>query len=322
MAPLEGSRPLPAAWLAEQLGVEAVAATPVAGGCIHRAWCLRVRPLAVEASADAPAPWRGGRIFLKTNQAATLPLLEAEAEGLEALAVAAAGTALTVPQPLALGQAQGQAALLLPWHELGGEGPSATWGGLGRGLAQLHRSSLERPCTAGDRPDHYGWPRDNWIGSGRQANGWERDWGTFFALRRLAPQLALLERAGRPLAGAAALLERVPLWLAPHRPPATLVHGDLWSGNAALSSAGPLVFDPAVYRGDREVDLAMARLFGGFAPAFFLGYQQEWPLPEGHEGRTRLYNLYHLLNHANLFGGSYGRQAEAVVQQLLDRGGP
>jgi fructosamine-3-kinase len=110
----------------------------------------------------------------------------------------------------------------------------------------------------------------------------------------------------------------VPAWLEQHGAQPCLVHGDLWSGNAALTASGSgALFDPAVYRGDREVDLAMARLFGGFPEAFFAGYERAWPLPAGHRGRVRLYNLYHLLNHANLFGGGYGRQAQETIDHLL-----
>jgi fructosamine-3-kinase len=122
--------------------------------------------------------------------------------------------------------------------------------------------------------------------------------------------------------GATRLLEALPAWLGRHQPEPCLVHGDLWGGNAGLLAAGgAAIFDPAVYRGDREVDLAMARLFGGFPATFFGGYQQEWPLPAGHQGRVELYNLYHLLNHANLFGGGYWQRSAASVE-ALSRGIP
>ena len=115
------------------------------------------------------------------------------------------------------------------------------------------------------------------------------------------------------------LLAWVPAWLEDHAPQPCLVHGDLWSGNASLLTGGAgCLLDPAVYRGDREVDLAMARLFGGFPEAFFLGYEEEWPLPEGWRQRVDLYNLYHLLNHANMFGGGYKKQAQTVINSLLD----
>ena len=164
----------------------------------------------------------------------------------------------------------------------------------------------------------FGWPQANFIGSGPQPNGWDPDWGRFFVQRRLAPQLELLARGGSPLERAESLLAWAADQLAEHRPEPALVHGDLWSGNAALTADGRgAIFDPAVYRGDREVDLAMAQLFGGFPAAFFDGYNAEWPLPADHRRRIALYNLYHLLNHANLFGGSYRLQCQASIDRLL-----
>jgi fructosamine-3-kinase len=321
MAPRDGSAPVSADWLADHLGVQLRQSRPVGGGSVHRAWCLTVEPTAGRDRASAAGPGPGGeedRLFAKTNQARALPLLQAEAEGLAALARAAEGTGLTVPQPLALGVDAGQAVLLLPWHELQGPAaPDSAWYGLGAALARMHRRSLTLDCTEGDRPGWYGWPRDNVIGAGPQPNGWERQWGRFFRDRRLQPQFHLLEQAGPPLRGTGELLERLPGWLADHRPEPCLVHGDLWCGNAAIGTAGPLLFDPAVYRGDREVDLAMAQLFGGFPGGFFRGYRETWPLPEGHAKRRPFYDLYHLLNHANLFGGSYGSQAGRLIQALL-----
>ena len=137
--------------------------------------------------------------------------------------------------------------------------------------------------------------------------------------RRLGPQLAMAREAGRPLQGAEALLERAEQLLATHTCEPALVHGDLWSGNAGLLAAGgAAIFDPAVHWGDREVDLAMARLFGGFPAAFFAGYEAEWPLQPDWPQRLDLYNLYHLINHANLFGDGYRRQAQSVIDRLLN----
>ena len=161
-------------WLAKNLGVRLLNRRPVGGGCIHSAWCLSVLPSG--GPAPRPEPFSGGLLFAKTNTLEALPLLEAEAEGLEALARAAAGTDLCVPAPLAVGVAGNQAVLVLPWLELAGGSNSAAaggaWGRLGAALATLHRSSLEHPCISGDRPGSFGWPRDNVIGSGPQQNGW------------------------------------------------------------------------------------------------------------------------------------------------------
>ncbi|MFN9618615.1 MAG: fructosamine kinase family protein [Synechococcaceae cyanobacterium] len=296
-----GGDPL-AGWLAERLGRRLVGRSPVGGGGIHRAWCLRLDD--------------GARLFAKTAAADALALLEGEADGLVALAAAADPALLVVPAPLALGVVAGQAVLVLPWLDLG---PGSGWWGLGAALARMHRHSLEGPLCPGDRVGQaFGWPVDNTIGATPQANGWLADWGRFFQERRLAPQLALLAGHRQALPGADDLLDRVPVWLSMHQPEACLVHGDLWSGNAGLLPDGRgALFDPAAHRADREVDLAMARLFGGFPAEFFRGYDETWPLPHGHGQRAELYNLYHLLNHANLFGGPYVAQARATITRLL-----
>ena len=298
-----------AAWLQQQLGAELDSLQAVGGGCIHNAWQLQLKD--------------GRRLFAKTNRAALLPVLAAEADGLAALAGACQvvsqhngpAAAPSLPRVLAQGLAGDQAVLVLSWLELGsnGNGPAGeAWRALGAGLARLHRASLV------DHNGGFGWHRDNFIGSAPQANGWLGSWERFFRERRLGAQLQRAERSGHSLPGANTLLERLPRWLADHETAPCLVHGDLWSGNAGLlTGGGGALFDPAVYRGDREVDLAMARLFGGFPRAFFAGYEQEWPLPPGHQNRVELYNLYHLLNHANLFGGGYWRQVERGIQNLL-----
>ena len=311
-------------WLERRLGVPLAAQSPVGGGCIHQAWALDL--------AD------GRRLFAKTNRLADLPLLEAEANGLEALSALAGD--LMIPQPLACEALDDRALLLMEWLPLAGaasgsggglgSGPGAVaslpgssvpanpmppaqaWGRFGAALADLHRRSL---VGADGR---FGWQQDNFIGSSPQANGWLAGWGEFFAERRLGPQLLRAARAGRPLRQADALLARLPAWLDQHGAGPCLVHGDLWAGNGGLLVDGRgSMFDPAVYRGDREVDLAMARLFGGFPESFFAGYEGRWPLPPGHGRRLEIYNLYHLLNHANLFGGGYWRQAQARIDALM-----
>ena len=293
-----------APWIEAQLERQVIAMQPVGGGCIHRAWRLQLSD--------------GTPLFAKTNRAELAPVLEAEADGLTALHSAAnqassGGHTVAIPEPLALGTVSGEAVLVLSWLELqSGAGNAAAWQRLGAALAQLHRASLQGHNGA------YGWHRDNFIGAGPQPNGWSRSWASFFVEQRLGAQLALAEQAGRALPNATVLLERAAAWLETHQPEACLVHGDLWSGNAGvLAGGGAALFDPAVHRADREVDLAMARLFGGFPASFFAGYEATWPLPAEHRQRVELYNLYHLLNHANLFGGGYWQQSAASIQALL-----
>jgi protein-ribulosamine 3-kinase len=272
------------------------AAAEVGGGSIHR--CVR---------------WHGegGDAFVKLAGADALPALEAEAEGLQALAAAGA---LRVPTVLAVGVADGHALLALEWLELQ---PAAGSDGvlqarLGERLAMQHRVTAPR----------FGWHRDNTIGATPQQNAWDDDWVRFLRERRLGMQLELASRNGLESRGVDRgrdLLERCGAFFSSHDPVPSLLHGDLWGGNwGAVAGVGePAVFDPAVYYGDREADLAMTRLFGGFGPRFYAAYQSAWPLDQAAGTRRTLYNLYHVLNHFNLFGGGYGRQAEGMIDRLL-----
>jgi fructosamine-3-kinase len=256
-------------------------------------------------------PSSDGDLFVKLAPAARLDMLEAEAAGLEALRAA---RAVRVPRVPGVGLAGGHAFLALEWIELRA-GSAQAGSTLGRQLARLHR------CVA---PRH-GWHRDNTIGATLQRNAWCDDWPRFFAVQRLGVQLDLAERAGhggRWLERGRRLCERIEVLLGGHRPEASLLHGDLWGGNWAVDPAGePVIFDPAVYHGDRETDLAMTRLFGGFGRAFYQAYESEWPLEPGAARRVALYNLYHVLNHLNLFGGGYRAQAEATIERLLAESG-
>ncbi len=245
------------------------------------------------------------RYFVKANRTASLPMFEAEDEALKALA---ATHSVRVPQPLCSGVAAGQAFLVLEHLELRGSGNAAL---LGTQLAQLHRASQAR----------FGWVHDNWIGSTPQPNGWHSDWIAFWRDRRLGHQLKLaaqngyggvLQRDGETL------MARLEDFFTDYRPVPSLLHGDLWGGNHGFLADGtPVIFDPAAYCGDREADLAMSELFGGFAPGFYAAYREAWPLDAGYAVRRTLYNLYHILNHANLFGGGYAAQAQRMMAQLL-----
>jgi len=217
--------------------------------------------------------------FLKKSSSA-----EAEADGLRAL-----GAVVRVPRILD----HGPDFILLEQLDLRRSGD---WAALAQMLARLHR-------TTGPR---FGWHRDNRIGATPQINGWRDDWATFFHECRLRPQLELARRNGFAF--------EEPPRLENHRPEPSLLHGDLWSGNAGFIEEGPVIFDPAVYYGDREADLAMTELFGGFPARFYAAYNEAFPLPDGYETRKHLYNLYHLLNHLNIFGEGYLAQ----VQRTLD----
>jgi len=274
------------------LGLSAEPAERVAGGSINR--CYRW-------------PSGSGPIFVKVADSGASSMLQAEADGLAELARA---QAVRVPRVLACGRAGPRAFLALEWLEAGTAGGESEER-LGAALAAQHA------VTA---PQH-GWRRDNTIGSTPQANGPMASWSDFFRERRLRPQLELAVANGfaRLLqAPGERLLEGVGTLIAAHRPEASLLHGDLWGGNwLATRDGDPVIFDPAVYYGDRETDLAMTQLFGGFGPRFYRAYAAAAPLPSGAGVRLDLYNLYHVLNHANLFGESYARRARAMIERLL-----
>lgn len=246
----------------------------------------------------------GRKYFAKVNERAQLDNFSAEADGLAALAAAGA----TVPAPLCRGEAGDKAFLVLEYLEMRGNGDYAA---LGRALAIVHSA----------RGKFFGWRRDNYIGKTPQLNRRSSSWGDSWRDVRLRPQLDLGRKNGLKaslLEKGERLVEAVPRLLSGHAPAASLLHGDLWGGNAGFLAGGaPVLFDPAVYWGDRETDLAMTELFGGFPPAFYSAYAEAAPLDAGYAARKPLYNLYHVLNHANLFGGGYAPQAERMIDRLL-----
>lgn len=283
-----------AASLTATLGVavEPRPQTRVPGGCINESY---------RWNSDT------GPLFVKVADSDRLPMLEAEAAGLRELEKA---QAVRVPRVLAVGAIEECAYLALEWLDLSAVS-SATSARLGEALARQHRVLAPR----------FGWDRDNTIGTTAQINGWSVSWPAFFRERRLRHQLALAERngyGGRLQQRGAHLLERFAGFFRDHRPAPSLLHGDLWGGNAGVDANGaPVIFDPAVYYGDREADIAMTRLFGGFGPRFYSAYEATWPLPPSASLRSGLYNLYHVLNHLNLFGGGYLQQAEALIERQL-----
>ncbi|MGB5606002.1 MAG: fructosamine kinase family protein [Gammaproteobacteria bacterium] len=263
---------------------------PVGGGCINRAVRLHY--------GDAS-------YFVKLNSAGQLDMFAAEAQGLQELRNS---HSLRVPEPVCHGVAGQSAYLVLEYLELGGHGDPVA---LGEGLARMHRTSADR----------FGWLRDNTIGSTPQINTFADDWIAFWRERRLRFQLDLAAQhghGGRLQSEGAKLLDEFPQLFANYAPQAALLHGDLWSGNYSYTQDGePVIFDPAVYFGDREADLAMTELFGGFSRDFYAAYRNAYPLDTGYAVRKTLYNLYHVLNHLNLFGGGYLSQAQGMIDALL-----
>lgn len=250
-----------------------------------------------------------GRIlFIKENATAPDDMFPEEARGLEALIRA---FPLKVPRPLAWGRAGRRSFLILENVE---NAPKKEdfWESFGRALAEMHGrkdSSL------------FGFDSDNYIGSTRQVNGTMESWTAFFGEKRLLFQAELAVKKGQASSSLVGQIESICRKLPeilPEPDHPSLLHGDLWSGNFMVGEDGSAVLiDPAVYYGHREADLAMTGLFGGFSPVFYRSYEEVNPLVPGYPARKDLYNLYHMLNHLNLFGSSYAGSVRSIISAYL-----
>jgi len=264
---------------------------PVGGGDISAAWRI---------NADKQT------VFLKTGPAESHEMFLAEAEALRELAKA---EAIRVPKVLGCVTSGRECLLALEWIDFE-IADADTERKLGEQLAKQHRVTADR----------FGWSRDNTIGSTPQPNPWSDDWVAFFGEQRLSHQLELAARNGfhgELQIDGRTLLDNLGYFFSEYWPEPSLLHGDLWGGNWAAAGGEPVIFDPAVYYGDRETDLAMTRLFGGFGNSFYEAYEDAWPLAPGSKERVHLYQLYHVLNHLNLFGSGYLTRAQELIRKLL-----
>lgn len=271
---------------------EATKIMPISGGCSNKTYKV----------AD------GNQLFfIKLNAAGYLPMFEAEAAGLQEIDIT---RTLHVPLPICWGQNNHHAWLVLEYLHINSasNGDAAA---LGLGLAAMHRVNSE----------YFGWTRDNTIGNTPQINSASINWSQFWRDHRLGYQLELAKLngyTGQLQTLGEQLMDELGTFFNNGSPAAALLHGDLWRGNYSFDMNGlPVIYDPAVYYGDREADIAMTELFGMFPDTFYAAYQGDYPLDSGYNTRKILYNLYHVLNHLNLFGGSYRHQAEQMMNKLL-----
>ena len=280
--------------VAAHLGSPVRRASFVGGGCIANASRLDTDD---------------GIFFLKYGCGMVAMTFLAEAAGLRALQEAE--SPLVIPAVL---QAQDEAGerprfLLTEWIETGTKG-ARFWEAFGHGLAALHRHTASR----------YGFGQHNFIGRLPQHNTWADTWPAFFRFNRLQAQMALADKLQHwPSGWTRALVNLCDLLdeLLPEQPPASILHGDLWSGNFLVTTTGQAaLIDPATYYGHREADLAMTELFGGFPDRFYQAYREAWPLEPGYDIRREIYNLYHLINHLNHFGSSYAAAVESVLKKF------
>ena len=233
--------------------------------------------------------------------------ITAEFEGLQELEKS---NTVRVPRPILLGCSEGTTYMVTECISFAGP-RSDSFEQLGHQMAMLHRFVHEK----------HGWASDNYIGATSQPNSQNKNWLEFFSTNRLSHQLRIAHKngyCGNVQTLGTRLLDNLVNLLGSHTPVPSLLHGDLWSGNCSFDAKGnPVIFDPAVYYGDREADIAMTSLFGGFPSDFYHAYLEAWPFPEGHHERSDLYQLYHILNHLNLFGRVYLGQAESMMRRIL-----
>lgn len=279
--------------LKQELGssIQLLAYPPTPGGDINQAWQLKTNQ---------------GNFFLKTNKPQLEIIFQQEQLALD---IIKASNTLLCPKPINFGKTDNFSWLLMEFIELTSQGDDYL---RGQQLAQMHQVTS----------DKFGWQADNFIGRTPQYNSYSDNWLDFYANQRLKPQLNFAQQNAAStllLDSGYQLIEELDKFFINYTPLPSLLHGDLWGGNSAFTTSGhPIIYDPASYYGDRETDLAMTEMFGGFSSNFYQGYNSVYPLDQGYKTRKDLYNLYHLLNHFNLFGGHYEQSSIRVIQQLLN----
>lgn len=243
------------------------------------------------------------RYFVKVNSKHSLSNFQAEAEGLDHLIKT---NLFRIPNVICFGTVSDHSFLVLE-HILMTQGTEQNWYLFGEQLARLHQVQTQ---------EMYGWQEDNFIGLTPQPNKWHKKWSQFFAEQRIGFMLQLLAEKGYELVDIDHAVEAVKSLLNGHNPKASMLHGDLWQGNTGFHHEQPVMFDPAFYYGDREAELAMTELFSKFPPAFYQGYESVWPVEDDYQYRKSIYQLYHILNHALLFGGNYLQSAKSTLRNL------
>ena len=281
-------------------GLRIVSERPVHGGDINESYCLSLSD--------------GRIIFMKCNALKNIPFFEAEIKGLEALRMT---DAIGVPKGLGFGVDRPRkiSFLLMEYLEAAPK-VSGYWEVFGRELAALHQADCSEFAMA-DRNLPFGFQTDNYIGASIQTNTPKENWVTFFRECRLLPQIKMAKRYFdlKMVSQSIKLLDHLDSYLVEPEFP-SLIHGDLWSGNAVCGPDGKAwILDPAVYVGHFEAELAMTELFGGFSPSFYKAYHEINRIDSGYQDRKELYNLYHLLNHLNLFGGSYLDTVRRIINR-------
>ena len=265
----------------------------VHGGDIHSAWQIELA---------------NKKLFLKRNDREK-KFLEFEKYCLQNLRTYIDQKNLVVPEVISYKNIKNIEILLIEWIDM----QNFDQRNLGKGLGEMHLNSTE------SNPKYFGYPVEGFIGITDQKKGWENNWIDCFLNLRIIPQLSILKSNVLDKETINKVKEKIKSELLNHKPINTLVHGDLWSGNVGIEKSGKgVIFDPASWWADNEVDIAMTKLFGGFRKEFYEEYHKIFPIKKGFEKRIIIYNFYHILNHANMFGGSYLNQVKNYVKEILN----
>jgi len=263
------------------------------GGDIHSAWQIE---------------FANTKFFLKRNNRKK-KFLQFEKYCLQNLKEYINEKTLIVPEVIAYKNINNIEILLIEWIEM----QNFDQKNLGKGLGEMQLNSSE------SSPKIFGYPIEGFIGLTDQKKGWENNWIDCFLNLRIIPQLSILKLNVLDKETKNKVKEKIKSELLNHKPINALVHGDLWSGNIGMDKSGKgVIFDPASWWADNEVDIAMTKLFGGFRKEFYEEYHRIFPIKNGFDKRIIIYNFYHILNHANMFGGGYLKQVKDYVKAILN----
>ena len=263
------------------------------GGDIHKSWQIE---------------FQDSTLFVKRNER-NKKLLKFEEFCLNNLQKYSNYTNLIIPKVIAYIEVKNIELLLMEWIEMANNDQT----NLGKGLGEMHMRSNE------SNQKNFGYPIPGYIGTNNQIKGWETNWIDCFINLRIEPQLGILNNDFVDIDMKNKIKAKIRKVLKDHKPTISLVHGDLWSGNIGIDLMNKgVIFDPACWWADNEVDIAMSKLFGNFQSEFYEEYHKIFPIKEGFENRTIIYNFYHILNHANMFGGSYLYQVEDYIKKIIN----
>ena len=265
----------------------------VHGGDIHSAWQIE---------------FSNRKLFLKKN-IRNKKFLEFEKYCLQNLRKYLNQENLVIPEVIAYKNINNIEILLIEWIDMQNFNQKK----LGKGLGEMHLHSNE------SNPKMFGYPVEGFIGTTHQKKGWEDNWIDCFLNLRIIPQLSIFQSNVLDKEIINTIKKKIKSELVNHKPINSLVHGDLWSGNVGMDQNGKgVIYDPASWWADNEVDIAMTKLFGGFGKEFYEEYHKIFPMKEGFDKRIIIYNFYHILNHANMFGGSYFNQVKDYVKAIIN----